>query len=349
MPRSCYIACLVLLAACGTQNGDALIAPPAAELPEPPEGNAGAAGAPGETGEAETPPTAFRPSLTLEERLERTNGCGREAPYAGMHTTTVAGKAREYLVQLPAGYDPQQRYPVLFGLHGAGGNGPSFANYFPLREHWKDKAILVFPSALFYPVDGRTTWRFPTDENLAFFDAMVAELNANACIDRERIFASGFSSGGFFSNTLGCRRGDVVRAIVPVAGGDRDFNDSCRGHVAVLVISSPLDSSDPTGGPAGISHHERGLRARDYFRQRNGCQESFSALTPDGCIQYDGCKAGAEVRYCEHGSGHAWPLELQQPAADFSGAVLGRAPRSLRYAEPTVRVVNAIGVVPTRP
>lgn len=230
---------------------------------------------------------------------------------------TVAGQERTYLVQLPANYDPTVRYPVLFGLHGAGGNGASFASYFPLRAFWQERAILVFPSALFYPLDGRTTWRYPTEDNLAFFDAMLAALSASACIDPARVFASGFSSGGFFSNTLGCRRGDVVRAIVPVAGGDRDFNDLCVGHPAVMVISSPLDSSDPTGGPAGISHHERGLQARDYFREHNGCSLATEPLEPAGCVRYQGCSAGAEVVYCEHGSGHAWPSELHAPAAQF--------------------------------
>jgi poly(3-hydroxybutyrate) depolymerase len=245
-------------------------------------------------------------------------GCGvGTARYEGTHSTLVAGKQRRYLVQLPSNYDPSKSYPVLFGLHGAGGNGESFASYFPLAAFWRDQAILVFPSALFYEVDGRTTWRFPTEENLAFFDAMVSELSANLCVDRARIFASGFSSGGFFSNTLGCRRGDVVRAIVPVAGGDRDFNDACVGHAAVMVISSPLDTSDPTGGPPGISHHERGLRARDYFRVRNGCSEATEPLEPAGCVQYQGCLSGAEVVYCEHGSGHAWPTPLHAPAADF--------------------------------
>lgn len=245
-------------------------------------------------------------------------GCGVGKPrFEGTHTTLVAGKQRRYLVQLPSNYDPSKSYPVLFGLHGAGGNGESFASYFPLSAFWRDQAILVFPSALFYEVDGRTTWRFPTEENLAFFDAMVTELTENLCVDRARIFASGFSSGGFFSNTLGCRRGDVVRAIVPVAGGDRDFNDACVGHAAVMVISSPLDTSDPTGGPPGISHHERGLRARDYFRVRNGCSEATVPLEPAGCVQYQGCISGSEVVYCEHGSGHAWPNALHEPAAEF--------------------------------
>lgn len=247
-----------------------------------------------------------------------TPGCGvGRARFEGTHTTIVAGKERRYLVELPADYDPTKPYPVLFGLHGAGGSGESFATYFPLAPLWRGQAILVYPSALFYELDGRTTWRFPTEENLAFFDAMVTELSDGLCVDRARIFASGFSSGGFFSNTLGCRRGDVVRAIVPVAGGDRDFNDACVGHVAVMVISSPLDSSDPTGGPPGISHHERGLRARDYFRQRNGCSAATAAPTSAGCVQYQGCLTGAEVVYCEHEFGHAWPSALHAPAAEF--------------------------------
>jgi poly(3-hydroxybutyrate) depolymerase len=252
-----------------------------------------------------------------------TSGCGLPgAAFEGPHELVVAGKMRTFTIRLPAGYDPARPYPLVFGLHGAGGNGPSFATYFPLVRGWESEAIFAFPSALFYEVDGRTTWRYPTEENVAFFDALVAAITANLCVDRARIFASGFSSGGFYSNTLGCRRGDVLRAIVPVAGGDRDFtdaegNDLCVGHVAVMVISSPLDSTDPTGGPPGISHHQRGLRARDYFRARNGCRDEADPVGAAGCVQYRGCLPDAEVVYCEHGQGHAWPLELQAEASSF--------------------------------
>jgi poly(3-hydroxybutyrate) depolymerase len=264
---------------------------------------------------ASRPATADAASTARESK-----GCGLPGSgFVGPREVTVAGKVRTFTVRLPDGYDPARPYPLVFGLHGAGGDGPSFASYFPLVEPWKDSAIFVFPSALYYDVDGRTTWRHPTEENVAFFDAVVDGVQANLCVDRARIFASGFSSGGFYSNTLGCRRGDVLRAIVPVAGGDRDFNDLCVGHVAVMVISSPLDTSDPTGGPPGISHHQRGLRARDYFRARNGCSEASDPIEPPGCIQYRGCMPDAEVFYCEHQQGHSWPAPLHAAAAEFLG------------------------------
>jgi poly(3-hydroxybutyrate) depolymerase len=317
MLRRTWLGLVSLGALAGCGSAEAPV-----ELPAPPAGGAPAQELPLAGAPTQELPLAGAPGQELPVAGAPNEGevgaCqAGAARFEGPQTLMVAGKERQYLVQLPADYDPSRRYPVLFGLHGAGGSGPSYVNAFPLRALWQDRAILVFPSALFYEVDGRTTWRHPTDENLAFFDAMVAELDTKLCVDRARIFASGFSSGGFFSNTLGCRRGDVVRAIVPVAGGDRDFNDSCAGHVAVLVISSPLDSSDPTGGPAGISHHERGLQARDYFRERNGCSDVFEPMGPSGCGQYKDCKAGAEVSYCEHGLGHAWPSELHATASEF--------------------------------
>jgi hypothetical protein len=87
------------------------------------------------------------------------------------------------------------------------------------------------------------------------------------------------------------------------------------------VISSPLDTSDPTGGPPGISHHQRGLRARDYFRARNGCH-AVDGVEADpvgdaGCIQYRGCMPDAEVFYCEHQQGHSWPTPLHAAASEF--------------------------------
>ena len=124
-----FFACVAVLAGCGTQNnGPSLIPPPLAST----GGANGSAGASGDSGASPQDevvlPAPARPWLTPVERLPAVDGCGKMERYDGTHTTTVAGKPREYLVQLPPNYDPNQRYPVVFGLHGAGGNGPSFAS-----------------------------------------------------------------------------------------------------------------------------------------------------------------------------------------------------------------------------
>ena len=44
---------------------------------------------------------------------------------------------------------------------------------------------------------------------MPFFDAMLAQMSADYCVDPARIFVAGQSYGGLMTEALGCLRGDV--------------------------------------------------------------------------------------------------------------------------------------------
>ena len=45
---------------------------------------------------------------------------------------------------------------------------------------------------------------------------MIKWLEANACVDPKRIYASGCSNGGGMSYMLACKAADVIAAVAPV-------------------------------------------------------------------------------------------------------------------------------------
>ena len=62
---------------------------------------------------------------------------------------------------------------------------------------------------------------FPLSGNandLGFIDALINELSTTYNIDTNRIYAAGFSLGGFFSFELACQYSDTFAAIAPVSG-----------------------------------------------------------------------------------------------------------------------------------
>ena len=69
--------------------------------------------------------------------------------------------------------------------------------------------------------DGAGWEIFSIDGNrdLAFVTRLLDQLERTYCIDRARIFSTGFSNGAFFSNILGCTMADRFAAIAPVGGG----------------------------------------------------------------------------------------------------------------------------------
>lgn len=224
-------------------------------------------------------------------------GCGQLALVSsGERSLEVDGVTRTFILDVPSGYDGTTPLPVVFAFHGATTSGETFRSRFygNLLSTMGDAAILVHPDALGDP----SAW--DNEADVPFFDALLASLEATACVDQARVFATGHSSGGFFTNTLGCQRGDVLRAIAPVsAGGPFTFGgNGCTGDVSVWLAHAENDET--------VSF-DRGVASRDRWLEANGCSETSAPVEPAPCVEYAGCSPGLAVRWCVYDDGHNWP------------------------------------------
>jgi polyhydroxybutyrate depolymerase len=240
------------------------------------------------------------------QTAEPSTGCGSEPSHSENPSVMSGGVARTYVIDLPAGYDPDTAYPIVFGFHGMGTSGTTFrsAFYGNLLSAMADEAIVVHPDAIGDP----TAWG--DAEDIAFFDDLLAQLQATLCIDAARVFATGHSSGGFFTNTLACQRADVLRGIAPVSGGGpfRFGNNSCVGPVAAWLAHGENDETVAFSSGEG---------SRDHWLEANGCEaSSATASIPSECVEYT-CSAGLPVRWCVYQEGHDWPDFAPQGMWDF--------------------------------
>ena len=111
------------------------------------------------------------------------------------------------------------------------------------------------------------------------------------------------------SNSLGCVRGDVFRAVAPVAGGSG--GTGCVGQVAAWMAHNPADGTVPMA---------LGEVARGRWLEANGCGEDTEPVDPEPCVDYVGCDEGYEVVWCQHDEegpivgAHTWP--------SFAGAAI---------------------------
>ena len=243
------------------------------------------------------------------------SGCGAANPPSGTLTMDIDGAAAEFIVSLPPNYDPDTPYPLGFGFHGWGRTGQNChdGDCAGFQTAMNEHAVLVYMSAI-----GGEGWESENERepNVAFFQRVLAQVSETTCIDTKRVFAAGTSSGAHFVNVLGCRFGDLLAAISPVAGVLPE-TQGCVGQIAALVIHG---ISDP--------HvlFEYGEVARDFWRERNGCSgETTPAISSvhseveatdehHACAVYQGCDDSGQVTWCEHseggydGSTHGWPL-----------------------------------------
>lgn len=253
----------------------------------------------------EDPDTASREETT-DGTVGTFPGCGTDPGFRGtVHASIESGGVeRTYVLSLPADYDPMVGYPLVFGFHGRGGNADQFRSYSGVEAASGGQAIFVYPQGLpIASMGGQTGWDLGVvGPDVAFVRTLYEELVANLCIDPARVYATGHSFGGYFSNTVGCGLGDLFRAIAPVSGGG-PFG-ACKGEVAAIVMHGIDDPVVPTA---------QGEGSRDHWRSANGCGERTVAFDPDPCVMHQGCNEGYDVVWClyddsDPGLGtHTWP------------------------------------------
>jgi hypothetical protein len=188
---------------------------------------------------------------------------------------------REYFVTLPTGYVNTRAYPLVFQGPGCGATGT--ANY-PLNDGMGGPGSVgntVIRVGLTPPPNtiGHATnpnqGCFDDKEgddsvDWVFYENLWDKLALTLCFDKNRVFASGNSSGAWFSNEVGCKyAGDPVhpiRGIMPNTGGlptEPQYVPTCTTKpMAGMWIHEINDTTNPFSG--NIVAIDRAMRV-------NGC------------------------------------------------------------------------------
>lgn len=213
------------------------------------------------------------------------------------HTIDVRGKKRMYLLVEPAELDAAKQYPLVLVFHGDGGDAVGFHAAWPFERATGKDAFLAY-------LDGiHATWDLETTKDnpeVAFVEAVVSEIEKQHPIDLTRLFATGYSSGGFLSNVLACHRPGLLRAIASNAGG-APYNQlekwpngypKCpeQKPVAMLALHGERDT--------GVTL-DSGRFSAEYWAYVNGCKtDEMETSGYAECRVYRGCPGGKAVGFC---------------------------------------------------
>jgi hypothetical protein len=204
---------------------------------------------------------------------------------------------RNYYVKLPTGYSPDKVYAVDAAGTGCGGNETSGSNgdYTLPPGNGQTESIQVGlsyvtssaanPSCLAFTDD------YPNTPEVQYLDAVATQVAKDYCIDKNKIFLNGYSSGAWEAILGGCTNADKYRAIgVQIGGGKRMKGPACGTKpAAAFFVVGLLDSGNPIGPLATAQNDSLGsVLARDEMLKRNGC------VAPDFQI-VDTCSATAGV------------------------------------------------------
>lgn len=198
----------------------------------------------------------------------------------------VDGRARQYAAYIPDSLKHGGQAPVVFVLHGGGGNGwdmSGYARFDAFAE--RDRAVVVYPSAFegFWN-DGRKYREFKSQvenvDDVGFLFRVLEDLDARVKVDRSRVFITGHSNGGLMAHMVAAHAANRITAIAPVASSiARPLYSRFEPSrpVPIMIIQ---DAGDPavkwTGGETERLDFVSQPKVMARWREVNGCGPSIS-------------------------------------------------------------------------
>lgn len=266
------------------------------------------------------------------------------APVAAAAPTVAAAaalvSARPYKIDLPKGHDATRPAPLLLLLHPYGVTGERFVSMIGVHDLASEQGFLIV-----YPDgqpdrEGKTFWNATEaccdfwgkgGDDLAYLSAVLADVKARFAVDPARVYAVGYSNGGFMVERLACELPEITAVIDLVGGGAADLS-ACRpkGPVSILKIHGDRDEivlyeGGQVGGP--LPKHGTFPSAQAdaaAWASRNGCSGAPDTTAPPldldvttpgaetSIERWAGCRPGGAVElWTVHGAGHVWK---RQPA-----------------------------------
>ena len=228
-------------------------------------------------------------------------------PSAGCAKGSAQVTIPNSLVGIPTGYTGKDPVPVVIAFHAAGNDNTSIQGTFKSSDLAK-KYLLVYPNSTSATTTNKTGWSIQADKTR--YTEVQAAILSQACVDENRIYATGHSSGAQFVVSLLC-------------SGDGDFD-------AVAPVASSVYCQKWKNGPVpsliihGVKDEERtkynlndgdGKKDLQPYLTSNMCAMTSTPFQPDvskctnikgidgkafdpGCVEFSGCSM--KTRWCNH-------------------------------------------------
>jgi poly(3-hydroxybutyrate) depolymerase len=258
---------------------------------------------------------------------------------ANLTDMPIAVKAgpRTFWVRVPPDYDPHRPYRVVYIGQGCGGYKTANTATYPLYKEsagGTEQAIYV---AMDLPEDVANQDCYdnrdgPRSQEWEAFQLFQEFVDAHYCVDLNKIYVAGYSTGAWLANMWGCYFSGWptpprkfapryhIRAQAGYSGGEPDNQPRCGGPVAGFWLHDMNDTGNPISGS---------LAALARVGRMNGCDTSANAPVQtswhaadrrigDVCRKFVGCAADHPVVFCTtSGIGKSSQDERMVPALTY--------------------------------
>lgn len=235
---------------------------------------------------------------TASDAMNLSAGCGG-AIVPMPKSLVIGGQERNFLLETPERYDPEQAYPLIVAFHGRTNSNEQVRQYMRFQRY-DEEAFVVYPAAL---RASASSFSWGSNDDIEFFDTLVRSIADAYCIDRSQVFVAGHSLGAWMAEKVTCLRGNVVRGMAAIAGPA--FWGNCSHPAASLLMHNPADP---------LVSYTSGRQALEERLEENTCGSEVVATEINGysCDQYISCRTGNQVSWCDYGAAlggypHSWP------------------------------------------
>ena len=251
-----------------------------------------------------TPTPAAPPTSSTD--VKGSAGCGKSRTLTNGTIHIESGGTRSYILRAPDNYNANHPYRLVIAYHWMGGTaqqvadgtGATEAAYYGLWRPANNSTIFVAPAGLGSGI--HTGWPNVGGADVAFTDAILAQIEDALCIDTTRVFATGFSYGAGMSYALACARPDVFRAVALFSGAELS---GCEGGTRPIAFYASHGVSDP------LLDISQGRKLRDHFAEVDGVTpedppEPAAGSGTHVCTKYEGGSPKYPIEWCAFDGEH---------------------------------------------
>lgn len=214
----------------------------------------------------------------------------------------VGTTKRTFITHAPAGLPANPA--LVINMHGLGMSASLEESTTQMdKTADREKFIVVYPDGT-----GATAWDITGNTDVPFLLALVDTISAKYNVDPHRVYACGFSMGGYMTHRLGCAAANVFAAIAAVSGLNASMSCTTPRPISVMQIHG---TSDQIVAFSGVANTISG------WVTRNGCPSTAQITNPYPAANasskvreehYGPCKDNTEViLLAVNGGAHAWP------------------------------------------
>ncbi|SHM55694.1 Por secretion system C-terminal sorting domain-containing protein [Fibrobacter sp. UWR3] len=274
---------------------------------------------------------AFGYALKNDPRPSK--GCGKNSTLQSTgsvengkkYNLNVGGKNRTFFITLPKNYDNNKPHKLLIANHCMGSKAEDFVHHSPDYDHptpyYGQQVLDKNGDYIFVAPQGNDNGTWNGKEDHQFVDEMITAMFDNYCVDTTRVFATGFSFGAMFTNSLAQDLQERLRAVAVYATADYNIWLPSAGTGRYDAKNLPIAWMGVHGKRDGMCNYDRAkTSALPRILKRNGKADAngnftdassekpqeFNGTAGHLCYDFTTVDPRFPVKWCSWNGEHQW-------------------------------------------